>query len=60
MEKLEQWWQTTGLNLPHHDACAQAFKLGANEAIEAMKMALVVLEDHDLAPFIQQKLRSFL
>ena len=61
MEKqLEQWWQNTGLTLSHHDACAAAFKLGTAEAAEVMQMALVVLEDHDLAPFIQQKLRSLL
>ena len=58
MNTIETWWQTTGLNLSHHDACAQAFKLGASEAREAMQMALVCLEDHNLAPFIQEKLRE--
>lgn len=60
IEKLEHWWQTTGLNLSHKDACGEAFKLGMSETTEAMQMALVALEDHDLAPFIQQKLREAL
>ena len=58
IEKLDQWWQTTGLNLSHREACTEAFKLGMSEATEAMQMALVCLEDHNLAPFIQQKLRE--
>jgi hypothetical protein len=35
IEKLEQWWETTGLNLSHKDACTDAFKLGISVAVEA-------------------------
>ena len=37
IEKLEQWWETTGLNLSHKDACTGAFKLGISVAVEAEK-----------------------
>ena len=45
IEKLDQWWQTTGLNLSHKDACTEAFKLGMS----------VVAEDHRLAKAIEQR-----
>ena len=60
-KELETWWRMGGLNLPHKNACVEAFRLGRthhaeamSHGIEAMQMALVVLEDHDLA----QKLRE--
>ena len=30
MEKkmLQAWWEKTGIRLSHHDACAEAFRLG--------------------------------
>jgi len=45
IEKLEQWWQTTGLNLSHKEACTEAFKLGMS----------VVDEDHRLARAIERR-----
>ena len=35
IEKLEHWWEKTGLNLSHKDACIGAFKLGISVAVEA-------------------------
>ena len=50
LEKLDQWWQTTGLNLCHRDACTEAFKLGMSVVAEDHRLALAIERRREVNP----------